>query len=450
MAIQCATKFRFSGRRDKADAITIPKFYFDKFKFFADMGYTPRPDQMEVHRDTSDIRVLACGTRWGKSKLSAMEALSAAISAFDRSFGWVVAPTYTLAEKVFREILFIARRNLGKGIVEASDSKMKLRFRNLGGYISEIHGKTAENPDNLLGEGLDWLIVDEAARVKRTVWEAYLSQRLIDKNGWALLDSTPKGKNWFHEIYLRGLDPLEKGRVKSFSYPTANNPLVKKDLLDVARMELPEDVYRQEYLAAFLESGGLVFRGIDRCIAGELREGKLYTTYVVGVDLAKYKDFTVIVVLDSRGQLVAFDRFNQIDWAVQKARIRMISKRYNNASILIDSTGVGDPIYEDLARESLPIAPYTFTEVSKKTLIDNLIMAIENRQITFPRIDVLINELEAFSYEMTDAGRLKRGAPQGYHDDCVIALALAAFQLSKRVDMTYATTLSDLESIRGL
>lgn len=426
------------------------KVFFDKFSFFADLSYVPRPDQIEVHRDTSDIRLLACGTRWGKTKLSAMEGLAAGISALTRSFGWIVAPTYTLAEKVFREILFMARTKLKPFVIEASDSKMKLVLRNIGGYVSEIHGKTAENPDNLLGEGLNWCILDEAARTKRAIWEAYLSQRLIDKNGWAILISTPKGKNWFHEMFLRGWDSLEAGRVKSYSFPTANNPVIKRELLETAKHELPEDVYRQEYLAAFLDSGGVVFRGIDRCIAGELVEPKTLSTYVMGVDLAKYKDFTVLVVLNSRGQLVAFDRFNQIDWVIQKARIRALSRRYNNACILIDSTGVGDPIYEDLRRESLPIAPYTFTEATKKNLIDNLILAIENRAITFPRIDVLVNELEAFSYELTDAGRLKRSAPQGYHDDCVIALALAAFQLNKKVDISRASAFGEIESLRGL
>lgn len=421
------------------------KATFDKLAFFKSLSYTPRPNQLLVHQNTADIRVLACGVRWGKSKLAAMEGLSAAIGSVDRSWGWVVAPTYTLADKVFREMLYFSRKFLPEFIINASDAKMKLVLRNIGGELSEICGKTAENPDNLLGEGLDWLIADEAARIKQSVWESYLSQRLLDKNGWALLISTPKGRNWFQRMYARGRSRTE--RIAAYCYPTADNPLVSAVLLAQAKDELPEDVFRQEFMADFIDSGGSVFRNVDECATGQLRPTKPYSTFVMGVDLAKYRDFTVIVVLDMRGNLVFFDRFNQIDWTLQKARIKSISKQYNNASIVMDSTGVGDPIYEDLRRMECPVSPYQFTEASKKTLIDNLVLAIENRRITYPAIPDLLNELKSFTYTLTDAGRLKRSAPSGEHDDCVIALALAVHALGTSLDMSVITELSTLESI---
>lgn len=422
---------------------------FDKSLFFQDLGYTPRPDQLQVHMDTAKIRVLACGVRWGKSKLSAMEALSAAISAKERSFGWVVAPSYALSEKVFREILFQARYRLKDFIIDSSDSKMKLHLRNMGGYVSEIWGKSTDNPDSLLGEGLNWVVVDEAPRIKQVVWDSYLSQRLLDKDGWALLIGSPTGRNWFYYQYQRGKDPLEKGRVSSYSFPTMNNPLISKELLETAKKELPEDAYRQEILAEFLTSGGTVFRNIEACIErGTVLPvpPKGNSTYVMGVDLAKYRDYTVIVVIDQKGRVCGFDRFNQIDWSVQKQRIKQWSKQYNNAAILMDSTGVGDAIYEDMVGAGAPITPYTFTESSKKALIDNLVVVIENQQITLPNVPELLNELHSFSYTLTGAGRLQRSAPSGLHDDCVIALALAVWQMGRRINSDMFGELRETEA----
>jgi hypothetical protein len=122
----------------------------------------------------------------------------------DRSIGWVCAPTYDLAEKVFREIAIIVAEHLRHRIVTLREHDHKIVLRNLGGGLSEIRGKSSDNPVSLLGEGLDWLIIDEAARLKPQIWESYLSQRLLDKRGWALMISTPRGKGWFFDAWRRG------------------------------------------------------------------------------------------------------------------------------------------------------------------------------------------------------------------------------------------------------
>jgi len=182
-----------------------PKLGIDKEQLFADLGYRPHPGQLEVHRSRAPRRVLACGVRWGKSLSAAMEGIAAALQPCDRSFGWVVAPTYELADKIFREIVLYVSMHLRSRIVRLTERELLLI--NLGGGRSAVRAKSADNPDSLLGEGLDWLIVDEAARLKPEIWQAYLSQRLIDKQGWALLISTPRGKGWFYELYRRGQDP---------------------------------------------------------------------------------------------------------------------------------------------------------------------------------------------------------------------------------------------------
>ncbi len=149
-------------------------------------------------------------------------------------------------------------------------------------------------------------------------------------------------------------------------------------------------------------------------------------SFHIGVDLAKYMDFTVITVLDRKGDLVYFDRFNKIDWNLQKERIRFISKKYPG-KIVLDSTGVGDPIYDELRKDGLNVEGYRFTSPSKEQLINNLSMVIEQELVHLDDIPELINELEIFEYQITPSRNLKMSAPEGYHDDCVISLALAAW-----------------------
>ncbi len=176
----------------------------DKLALFKDLGYEPHPGQLEIHLDDHPRRVVACGVRWGKTLCAAMEGLAAAMAPCERSVGWVVAPTYGLADKVFREIVHIVNKYLPHRIVKLTEAKGLLILMNMAGGTSEIRAKSADSPVSLLGEGLDWLIVDEASRLKPEIWQSYLSQRLIDKSGWALLISTPKGKGYFHELYRLG------------------------------------------------------------------------------------------------------------------------------------------------------------------------------------------------------------------------------------------------------
>jgi len=186
---------------------------------------------------------------------------------------------------------------------------------------------------------------------------------------------------------------------------------------------LPQRIFEQEYQAKFIDDGGEVFRGIMDCIAGDLEPYHPGKTYYAGVDLAKSYDYTVISILDGNGHLCAFDRFNDISWTVQKQRIIDLCNKYD-AYAVIDSTGIGDPILDDLNAHIRAIG-YKFTNISKRQLIESLAMSIERREITFPEIPELINELSIFTFEQTSGGLIRYSAPDGLHDDIVISLALA-------------------------
>lgn len=418
---------------------TTAKIPFKKSAFFADMDYEPHEGQREVHESKAARRVLSCGVRWGKSLAGAMEALAAAMEPRKRSMGWVVGPTYELADKIFREIVILAAEHLRHRIVKLKESERRLVIRNLAGGLSEVRGKSADNPISLLGEGLDWLIVDEAARLKPAIWQNHLSQRLIDKRGWALLISTPKGKGWFYEVFRRGqgLD----ADYASWNYPSWTNPYLDSTVIEAERRRLPERVFNQEYGAQFLEGAGSVFRNVRECATGEWEEPLYHETYSAGLDLARIEDYTVLVVMKQSDRRVVYvDRFHRLDWSIQINRITAACTKYRDASVLCDTTGVGDPVYEALIHAGCKAESYPFTQASKSALVNGLSMMIEQRQIILPRPELWpegIDELESFQFSVTDAGNVKTSAPYGLHDDCVMALGLAAWGIRPSAPQVY-------------
>jgi len=410
-----------------------PRARIDKLRFFEDLGYQPHPGQLEIHLDEHPRRVVACGVRWGKTLCAAMEGLAAAMAPSERSIGWVTAPTYDLASKVFREIVLAAQRHLHHRVIKVTETPGLLRLRNMAGGVSEIRAKSAESPVSLLGEGLDWLIVDEASRLKPDIWQSHLSQRLIDKQGWALLISTPKGKGYFFDLYRRGQENRDPVYV-SWNNPSWTNPHLDADLIDEQRRQIPERVFAQEYGAQFVEGAGAVFRYVREAATGEFLGPEKGACYFGGLDLAKVEDYTVFVILDKEGRVVAFDRFNRLDWSIQVQRIQALAERYNNVEIHIDSTGAGEPIYEALKKDGCQVRGYAFTQKSKAALVDHLAIKLEKRELVLPKPELvpeLVEELEAFEYSVSDQGNISSSAPYGYHDDCVIALALAAWSLKR-------------------
>src|SRR5262245_59612170 len=408
----------------------------DKLKFFEDLGYVPHPGQLAVHHATEPRRVVACGVRWGKTVCAAMEGLAAAMQPNQSgSIGWVVGPTYDLADRVFLEIRVRALEKLQPYIVAVKESERRILLRNLAGGISEIRAKSADSEVSLLGEGLNWVIIDEASRLKPRIWQSHLSQRLIDKRGWALLISTPKGKGYYYDLFRRGKGADPDWR--SWNSPSWTNPLLDRDLIERERARLPQRVFRQEYGAEFIEGSGAVFRNVRDCATGAFAEQHKDRRYFAGLDLAKVEDYTVLSVIDDKLNLVFVDRFHKVDWSIQTQRIKAALARYDDPQVYVDSTGAGEPVYEQLRREGIEARAYAFTQKSKAALIDNLALMFEQKTITIPTPEIWpegIDELEAFEYSVTDADNVRTGAPSGGHDDMVISLALAAWHRRPRYE----------------
>lgn len=262
------------------------------------------------------------------------------------------------------------------------------------------------------------------------VYDRYLFATTAIRKGLTIFISTPNKKNWFFRKYGEVKDN-EEGFV--FNSPSSINPYVPPEEIERARKSLPEDVFKQEYLAQFLDTGAGVFRGFYDLIGETYDEPWGSHRYVMGADLAKVNDFTVLTVIDKQTHNVVYwERFNGLDWSLVIKKIANIANKYNKAKLIIDSTGVGNPVTEAIKREAegLLVEEFKFHTKSKKDLIDKLSIFIENRAIRIPDEPDLLDELDCYACEMTEGGTLKYGAPKGKHDDAVTSLALAVWGLN--------------------
>ncbi len=381
----------------------------------------PHAGQRAVHKSPARFKVLAAGRRWGKTRLGVMECLDVA-SRGGRA--WWVAPSYKTSEVGWRPL-----RRLGARLgAEVRRVDRQILLPNGG----EVTVRSADNPDSLRGEGLDFVVLDECSFMAEETWLEALRPALSDRNGRALFISTPKGRNWFWLLWLKGRSG-EEG-YQSWQYPTSTNPYIPPEEIDAARRSLPERIFAQEYLAEFISDAGGVFRNIAESATAEVSDIASHDDYVFGVDWGKHNDFTVICVLDlqSKSQ-VYLDRFNQIDYAIQIGRLKALTERFKPLTIVAERNSMGEPLIEQLQRDGLPIQPFTTTQASKTHIIDALALAFERREIRILPDAVQIAELQAYEMRRLPSGMLAYSAPAGMHDDTVMALALAWSAISTSV-----------------
>lgn len=416
----------------------------------------PHPKQYELifaFELNKNVRFVAgaCGTKFGKTYGCSIRIVKEAWE-HANSLNWWVAPTYDQSGIAME----LVKRLLPDGMYLEYKAERKIILLNPdGSKRSEIVFKSGDNPDNLRGHGVNFVIIDEAARIP---YESFVSvmTTLTKTRGRAIVISTPKGRGWFYTVYQRGEKFTKDGRAKyhphledcqrnleadipcdcpgtdpwhewmAIRMPTSSNPTVPRISLIEAQKNLPEDVFQQEYMAEFLDESAGVFRGIKDCIRGTFEDYNPVKNYVMGVDLARIRDYTVLTVMDRQNKHVcAFLRFNQISWEIQYQRIKDLAAQYK-ALCVIDSTGIGDPIVETLRSGGVQVEPYKIGgNIAKQQLIEKLRVNIEKGKVSFPEIPDLLRELEAYEYRITDNGLVKYESPDNEHDDAVISLALA-------------------------
>ena len=374
----------------------------------------PHPGQLEVHNSEARFKVLSAGRRWGKTRLGVNECLDAASKG---GRAWWVSPSYKTSEVGWRPLRQIARR-IPNAEVRLVDRMVTLPG---GGFVAV---RSADNPDSLRGEGLDYVVMDECAFMQKEAWTEAIRPALSDRQGKALFISTPKGRNWFWEAYQRGV--REEEGWQSWTFPTSSNPYIETSEIEAAKRDLPEMIFRQEYLAEFIESDGGVFRRVQEAAVLSPQEPQAGRQYVAGVDVASSVDFTVVSVLDAESkEMVYMDRFNRVDYPVLIDRLESVYSRYGLTSMVVEANSIGRPVIDELVSRGLAIIAFTTTSATKQSIIQGLQASFENAQIKIVNDPVLVGELLSFESKRNPSGGFSYSAPAGMHDDCVMSLAFA-------------------------
>lgn len=347
---------------------------------------------------------------------------------------WYVAPTYRQAKEIVWKDPDMLNKYLPLEIVEKkNDSELTIYFKKTHSVLAV---KGADDPDSLRGPNPYGTVLDEFEMMSPAVWEEIISPIATanpDAFVWFIGTPKPSGGH-FKRLH-------EQAQTKdgwfALSMGINETGIIPPEQIESARATMTESAFEQEFLCKWHEEGGVVFRNVDRCVQGQYREN--YDTrhkYQFGVDLAQHEDWTVLIALNKNTRTVEyFDRFNQIDFTIQKPRIEAALRRFGNPTCNMDATGGYETVVQDLNLRGLRINGLKFTKELKHQLVTNLMLLIEQGQIKFPNIPELVQELKDYGYEITLHGNIRYGAPEGMHDDCVMALALACWDLPARVPL---------------
>ena len=409
-------------------------------KLQSKIGFKPHPGQEEVLKCNNNEIIICAGRGWGKSAICGYIIVKFFLNRLfeikegkeDHCKIWVVAGSYELTGKVFEYVVkfLLAYDKQFSKYISGGQGGRPYQLK-----VSEsvwIQCKSSSEPNSLLGERVDLEIVDEAELVPENVYYQNVKPSISSLGGRVYYIGTPRGKSWFKDKFFA---LKEKGA--SFNFKSTDGKHYTPETLEELRKNTPDILFRQEYLAEFIDDAGTVFRNVDSILENcesDAREGH---HYIMGVDLAESEDWTVISVFDcDTKKEVHLDRFQKRDYPLQKKQIIAKACRYNNARVIMDVTGVGRPIYEDIMNEGVFVEDFTFTGKSKEELIGKLIVAVEEKQIRLLPIKVATDEMEAFEFKYRDEKtglplkNIKYGAPQGYHDDVVCSRALAVWGLT--------------------
>ncbi len=345
---------------------------------------------------------------------------------------WWVAPSWSQAKIAYDRLKVQLVDKKGNKFFKTNDSDLIVTLRT----GVKIHFKTGEKPNNLFGDDVYAIVVDEASRVREEAWFALRSTITYTGGKIKFIGNVRGRKNWFYKMCVRaaGVDNVSNGGnyeyFKITAYDAAAAGMITKDgrsfyeEIIEAKKDLPDSVFRELYLAEPSEDGSNPF-GISH-IAGCVSSLSNEPAICYGIDLAKSVDYTAIIGLDKNGYVCRFDHF-QKDWRQTTETIVNLP----SGLAVIDSTGVGDPISEDVIRSRNDVEKFVFTQRSKQQIMEGLALAIQKGLIRFPD-GIIRDQLESFEYNYTRMG-VSYSAPSGEHDDAVCALALAWYKWGSSV-----------------
>ena len=380
--------------------------------------------QRAIKDSSAKRKVLVTGRRFGKTTLDSELAITGMLAG---RRVLEAAPTADQTEAFWKECKRALAELIQDKLIVKNETDRSLDLQNGG----RIRCKTAWDADSLRGDYADLLILDEFSLMKPSAWDEVGAPMLLDNDGDAIFTFTPKRKNHAYAMYNRALGDMT-GRWQAWHGTSFDNVYLSRKALDDIVKDMTEDAYKQEILAEFLANEGAVFRNIPACMLAPLTSPEAHRGHkiVMGVDWGKENDYSAMSVGCAQCRIeLARDRSNKVEYILQQQRLATLVKRWGVRTIIPESNSMGSPIIERLRRDpelkGVTILPFETTAVSKPPLIESLALALERSEFQFQADVIWQAELE--SYEMTQSKTTNRpsySAPEGCHDDTVIARAL--------------------------
>ena len=362
--------------------------------------------------------VVATGRQFGKSLLAQNLMLYWLLKNNNQKGAWI-SPIYNQSKKVFQEL-----SNAAHAIITHSN-KADLTMEFVNG--STLKFLSAERYDSIRGFSFSHMVVDEAAFIKEIAMQEAILPTLSALGKKCLIISTPKSKNWFYNAFLKGGDGV--GDYVSFNGISTDNPHISQQFIDEQRKSLPPEIFKQEYLAEFSESGNDVFTGVDSvCIINGWDEPKTSRRYFAGIDLGLQHDYSVCTIMDESGRVCYIERINGTSYTEIAKRFVTSLKRYQITNGYCEINGPGLPVFELINSGVRKLKEWTTNNTNKVEGIRSLIYDIQSGTLMLPSKDFfphLYNELSAYSYRISPNGTMTFNAPSGFFDDCVMSLMLA-------------------------
>ncbi len=411
--------------------------------------YKARPYQLEIHKDTHRFKILVWHRQSGKTTLAITELIKKCIT--EPGVYLYVAPEKSQAKNIIWKDPTVLFKYLPNEVIrKKNEVELTIYFKKTikDQPASVFYVEGADNIDRLRGLKPRGIILDEYDQMDPSIWTEVLLPAINQSNGWIIFIGTFKGKANLYNLLTKLKDPetgeltplwdfTEAKRIDNPNYladilPYYKNPAFTREQELIARQSMTPGQFNQEYACLPMEGASNVFGSLKDIMDGELQEPNPHHFYSMGIDLAKYQDYTAVSIIDRNTHHLVFQERWQGDWTKTLEKIILLRNRYNKAHVTIDSTGVGDPIAELLNKRGVRCDDFKFSNSKKDQLVTKMGVFFEGKKVHLPSIDMipnLINELEQFTYELLSSGKVRYSAPPGLHDDEVMSLGLAIWYL---------------------
>lgn len=390
----------------------------------ADLNFELLPWQQEVFADKTRFKVVAAGRRCGKSRLSAITLLIEALRCPPGSAVLYVAPTNGQARQIIWNVLM----DLGREVIANSHINNQ--------DITLVNGATiyvrgADRPDTLRGVSLTYAVLDEVADIKPETWEQVIRASLSDKKGRGMFIGSPKGRNWFHDLFKLGEDGTDPDW-KSWHFTTKDNPLIDPAEIESAKKTLSSFAFKQEYLASFSNAGSDIFKEewIKKGVEPQ------YGSYFVAVDLAGFEEvakqaanskkrldesaIAIVKVTDEGKWWVKKIEHGRWDIRETAAKILMAMRDYKPMSVGIERGALKNavlPYLSDLMRKNNVYSHIVDLTHGNRKKTDRIIWSLQGR---FEHGRIVLNSDEDWDVFLD---QLLLFPAQGVHDDLPDALS---------------------------